>query len=516
MKYLIFLSCFFLSILSSGQKPASDFCLQGKKESLSSIHPGIPDKQPFWNEYSKMFKFAPSFNFIKFKALNKYTYTAFSFADKQYYTFTADNPNASLAPIWNRLPAGEVYLKVEAQTGIGKETALSGTRTFYRAASFCPPYPDAKYPVKDALLKGLKYLYSRNYIKSWYSNPAPDHKSHELFCYSAKIVGSLINSMLLYSKYFPKNDSAIVIAKNAADYLIAHSEPKGAPLEYFPQTYEGTAITAGRFGKEIILMEPPQTGLSYLNLYDKTKDKKYFDAAVDIANTFAKTQLPSGTWYIRILKETGKPASDVLCIPMGIINFLSVLVNDYKQQKFQKVIDPAMKWIWDNPVKTYDWTGQFEDIAAAEPYHNLTKYEASWFAQYLLDNKDKDTSYVRIAKELVAFCEDQFVLWEKPAIYDSRGTSSENWTAPSALEQYHCYLPIDASCQQLAYTFMKVFEKTDEQIYHQKSVALINSLINVQKDDGLIPTFWKPDKTGIWINCIMWDLMFLDKVVSGS
>lgn len=513
MKKILLMGCCFMSMFMFGQNSKPDFCSQSKKESLIPIHQGILDKQPFWNEHAKMFKYAPSFNFKRYKELKEYRFSTFSFADKQYYTFTTDNPNASLSPIWNKLPVGEVDLKVEAFTGAGKETILSGRRVFYKASTFCPPYPTAKYSYKEALKKGLKYLYNQKYIKSWYLTGLPDHSKYELYCYPAKLSGSVINSMLLYCKYFPKNDTALMIARKVADYLLANSEPKGSPLEYLPQTYEGTAITAGRFNKEIIMMEPPQTGLSYLRLYDKTKDKKYFTAALNIANTYTARQLPSGTWYIRIYKETGKPASEVLCIPVGIVNFLTELVTVYKQEQYQKVIDSAIKWIWENPIKTYNWTGQFEDVGAAKPYTDLTKYEASWFAQYLLDHKEKDTSYVRVARELIAFCEDQFVVWERPKIYDSEEKSTDNWYVPSVLEQYECYIPIDASIQQMAYTFFKAYEKTGEPIYREKYLTLSNSLVNVQKENGMIPTGWNSDEGEIWINCMTWDLMFLDKVV---
>jgi len=510
----IFFFCLFsftsVALFAQQQADHKDFCIQSQKESLIPIRPGLPGKQPFWNEKAKMFKYAPSFQNKKIKEVVpvKYRYAAFSFTDKQYYSFSDSGGTQSLAPVWNRLPNGNVYLKIE---GISKEgyVCLARDRMFYKAATFCPPYPEAKYSYKDALIKGLKFLYNQNYIKSWFSAGEPDHKEMPLYCYSAKVVASVVDAMLLYNKYFPRNDSSLVIARKAADYLIRKAEPEGSQLAYFSQTYEGTQFAANLYGNEILMSEPAWTGMTFLNLYDKTADKKYFNAAINIANTYIKNQLPPGTWYIRMNKITGKPTSQVLCIPNTIINFLSVLVNKYEQVQYQSSIRLAAKWIMDNPVKTFDWTGQFEDVAANSQYQNLSHYEPSWVAMRLLDSQRK--ADIQLAKELMAFCEDQFILWEKPDIYDDRNGLSNQWHVPAAVEQYHCYLPIDASTDQMIFMFCKAYKTTGDPIYRAKATALANSVVNCQKEDGRIPTFLYPlRKDNFWPNCMVYSLRMLE------
>lgn len=509
--FLIFTS---LTLFGQKQVDNKDFCRQSREESLIPIRPGVPGNQPFWNEKAKMFKYAPSFKNKKTIEVVpvKYRYSAFSFTDKKYYSFNDSSGTKSLAPIWNQLPDGNVYLKIE---GISKEcyVCLAQNRMFYKAATFCPPYPEAKYSYKEALLKGLKFLYNQKYIKDWYSTGKPDYKELTLYSYPSKVIGSVVDAMLLYNKYFPANDSSLVIARKAADYLIAKAEPKGSQLEYFTQTYEGVQLAANVYGNEILMSEPAWTGTTFLNLYDKTKDKKYFTAAINIANTYIKNQLPSGTWYIRVNKKTGKRASQILCIPNTIINFLSVLVNKYKQAQYKPNIQVASNWVMDNPEKTFDWTGQFEDVAANSQYQNLSHYEASWFAMRLLDSKEKDSSDIRMAKELIAFCEDQFIVWEKPDIYDDRNGLSNEWHVPAALEQYHCYLPIDASTDQMILMFCKAYKTTGDPIYRAKAIALANSIVNCQKEDGQIPTFLYPfRKDNFWPNCMVYSLKMLEQM----
>lgn len=499
---------------AQNQSIQQDFCAQSKAESLIPVRPGIPGKQAFWNGSSVMFKYAPSFqNDQSSWIIPKpayYRYSAFSFADKQTYTFKAETPYEALSPIWEQLPDGEVYLKVEAVSDDGKDTYLAGSRMFYKTATFCPPYPSAKYSYSEALKKGLSFMYHQPHILNWLKTGTPDHESHKIYCYSAVEVGSVINGMLQYNKFFPENDSSLLIAKKAADYIIANAEPKDAPLAYFPKVYEGTDMFAGNYKGEIIMHEPASTGMSFLALYERTGGKKYLEAALHLADSYLKSQLPSGTWYIRINKETGKPASDELCVPINIINFLSLLVEKYHYDAGKPAVDAALAWIWDNPVKTYNWTGQFEDVAAHKPYQNLSKYEASWFAQYLLNHADKHDDYISLALELIAFCEDQFVVWEKPGIYDNWGNASDRWHTPAVLEQYMCYVPIDASAVQMINTFMLAYDKTHSAIYREKARALANSVVNTQLDNGMIPTFWVPGFTEFWNNCMVSSLSMLE------
>ncbi len=515
---LLYILCFIPSLIFGQNQSANEkYCEQSRLESLVAIRPGIPGKQPFWNEKAKIFKYVPSFDnndTTSWVVPNPkyYRYKAFSFTDNQYYTFTAKTPYETLKPIWDKLPNGEVYLKVEAVSSNEKNFVLLGSRSFYKTAVFCPPYPEAKYSYKDALMKGLHFMYNQPHIQNWYKTGKPDHKSHQIYCYSALEVGSVVDAMLQYNKYFPKNDTSLVIAQKAADYIIANAEPLGSPLEFFPKVYEGTDMFAGNYKGEVIMNEPAATGMSFLALYDKTGEIKYRDAAVKIADTYLRTQLTSGTWYIRIYKETGKPASEEFCVPISITNFLSVLTEKYNYSKYQSAIDSSIAWIWENPMKTYNWTGQFEDVAAVKPYQNLSKYEASWFAQYLLNNSEKDKTYISLSKELIAFCEDQFVVWEKPGMYDTWGNSTDDWHTPAVLEQYMCYVPIDASAVQMINTFYLAFEKTNDSIYREKALALANSIVNTQKDNGMIPTFWATGFHEFWNNCMVSSLTVLDKL----
>jgi maltose/maltodextrin transport system substrate-binding protein len=518
--FLCFLMVVVPASLMAQQAERPDFCTQSRLESLIPIRPGIPGKRPFWNGHAGKFTYAPAFsnenkNWIVPDPAY-YLYTAFSFTDKQTRSFRDTSAQSALTPIWGELPAGQVYLTTEAVSGDGKNRVLAGSRLFFKTSSFCPPYPAARVPYTDALMKGLKFMFNQPHIQHWYSSGKPDHQEHELYCYSAVEVGSVINAMLLYHKYFPDNDTALTIAEKAAGFILENAEPAGAPLAYFPMAYDGNAKFAGNYRGEIIMHEPATTGLTFLALYDRTHDRRYLNAAVHIAETYRKTQLDCGTWYIRINKDSGKPAAETLCIPANIINFLSELTGRYQYTEYTATLNAATRWMWENPMQTWDWTGQFEDVAAQKPYENLTKYEASWFAMYLLNHATENPSYADAALELIAFCEDQFVVWDKPGIYDTWGNASDGWHTPAVLEQYKCYVPIDASAVQMITTFSVAFQKTGNPLYREKARALAASVVNTQEESGRIPTFWAPGFTEFWNNCMTSSLGMLDRVNSIS
>jgi hypothetical protein len=520
MRILLYCICIslMLPLPARAQDKGVRYCEQSIRESMIPIHPGSPGTQEFWNKNARMFKNVPSFNnngkSWLFNEPRTYRYTAFSFADHKDYTFIAGTPYEALTPIWDKIPTGNIYLRVEGISSNGTDIDLAGSRMFYKSPLFCPPYPGPKYSYKQALLKGLKFLYNQPYIKNWYFTGKPDHKEYPLYCYPAKITGTLIYGMLMYHACFPGNDTSMVIARKAAEYLMKTSEPSGTPLAGFPQVYEGDALTAGKFSQELILMQPAETGEVFLYLYESTRDRQYLDYAIQIANTYIKNQLPNGTWYIRINKETGKPVTGVLCIPIGIVNFLTLLADKYHQEQFRPAIGPAVTWIMNNPMKTYDWTGQFEDYAAASPYENLTKYEAAWFAQYLLENKDKNSVYEGLARELIAFCEDQFVFWDKTDIYDSFGTLANRWAVPCTAEQYQGYVPVDASSDHMINTYMKAYRILHDTIYLEKAKALANTIVNIQDEQGKVPTFLTPALPEFWLNCMIASLMMFEEMSS--
>ena len=521
-------------------------------ESLISIRPGEPanptsltlrrTRRPFWNTHARRFIYSPSFNFETVEGAEKYRFSVTSSIGSKDYIFEADIPWASLSPVWNELPVGEATLKVEAIDAKGLVTGqseladppcryqdfdksgsesspLSGypkLRRFYRAAVFRGGYSDVSTGYRQSAVKALKYLYNEKHYQNWATNGEPD-PNYTLYCYPSKTVAAVVDSMVMYSKVDAVDSArALFIAEGAANYLIRISLPAGSPFEYLPPTYQGIKHTAGKYAGQIMMICPPSVGETYLNLYEATKKDKYLQAARRIADTYVKLQLSSGTWPLKVDTKTGKPITDNLCVPTPMLDLFDRLADTYGLKQYDKPCKSALQWIMANPVATYNWEGQFEDVEPSSPYQNLSGNQACSVVLYLLDHCQDNPQYLPIALELLRFVEDQFVIWEKPfptRDKDAMGEKahSKDWVTPCVLEQYGYYVPIDFSAAGMIAACSKAYQVTGKKLYLAKACELADAVIVAQDaKTGLYRTYWwkkdGPWEEGYWLNCAAYDI----------
>jgi len=476
---------------------------QAVEESLIAVRPGEPGKSPFWNAYAKRFIHVPSFDFNTIAKSVKYRYTATSDANCESYLFETNHPYNLLSPIWKDIPVGIVYLKVEGLDNDQNVTGIAGELMFYKAAPFHGPY---NLPVRDytsSVILNMQTLMDQDHYRRWSSEKTPSD-DYMLYCYPSKIVGSIIQAMTMYSG-LSKKDSAVAIqmAENAASYLLGISLPPGSVLEYFPPTYldRTNSTNVARERKDQLMMfYPAIVGSAYLDLYDITAHKEYLDASINIAETYAKTQLASGSWPMMAWIESGEAVTKNLCIPTDIINFLDRLETDYGIEQFHKNSEAAFTYIMDNPMLTFHWEAQFEDMGYSENYSNLERGKPLAFAIILLRRSSHEPSYVEMAEELIRFAEDQFVIWEQPLPRELFRMSwrpipdkvyyTSKWFTPCALEQYDFYTPIDASSASAICAYQKAYEITGKEIYLAKAISLAdNQTVTQDLASGIYPTY---------------------------
>ena len=102
-----------------------------------------------------------------------------------------------------------------------------------------------------------------------------------------------------------------------------------------------------------------------------------------------------------------------------------------------------------------------------------------------------------------------------PLIRDigTRGT----WALPCALEQYHCYRPVDGSSAKLIHCYTAMFETYGNPLDLLKAKALADTLTRVQEPDGRIMTFLRPgteEADGLWPNCIIYSALALQRMAT--
>ena len=483
----------------------------------ATVRPGDPSRGvPFWNQSAMYFQYAPSFPFEEVKGAEKYV---FRILDEQFgvHTFTATSPWAPLLPVWHELPTGATAVFCEGVDATGRDCGFAGSRTFWKTAPFTGDYPKPKRPYAEAAKKIFDYLLSISYVTYLADHGEPD-PNYCLNSYPSKMHGANLLAMLEMARFFPdRRERAMQIARAEADYLLTVMQPADAALAHFPLTYDASrVIPGGRDGwmakdydGQSMNVYPAHVGAELVAFYEVTKETKYLDAAKKIADTFIRQQLPCGTWYLKQYLKDAKPVCPNLLIPGDVMQLLLDLNRITGERKYLDCADRALKWIDENPLKTWNWEGQFEDVRPTPAYVNLTKHSACNVALFLLQRFPDDPKRVAEAREILRFSEDQFVFWEKPGrpgVFDDTlaGYQHQSFHYPAVYEQYHCYVPIDASASKLIRLYLALYRREGKTLDLLKAKALADSIVNVQEDDGRVATFWTTTtgRDGDWVNCM--------------
>ena len=116
---------------------------------------------------------------------------------------------------------------------------------------------------------------------------------------------------------------------------------------------------------------------------------------------------------------------------------------------------------------------------------------------------------VKTALEIVDWSEDQFVVWSdpNPAIGTSMypgGDKNNGMVMPTALEQYNCYWPVDASMSNFISVWTKAYKCTGDNLYLEKARAMADAILRNQRPDRSIPTWFFDIDLPDWLNCMVY------------
>ena len=488
------------------------------------VRPAGVDGQAFWNGHSEWFRYPPSFDFKPVAGAAKYRF-AFVLDGHQRFHWDSAQPTDCLAPTWDKVPEnGMVTVFCHALGADGRVIGLAGERTFWKTPRFRPSaLPLADRTPAEAAAKVYDYLFELPSAKHFLAHGKPD-PAYGLNCYPAKMHASTIGTMVRYARLRPdRRDAALKLARTAADYLISVSQPAGAPLEYMPPTYEGKAYTASAYAGQQMMLYPALAADAYLSLHEATKEAKYFEAAKRIAETYLKLQGADGTCFLKLREKDGSSVNPNRMFPIGTCRFLERLYALTGDRRYRDAADRGFAYVEKGPLRDWNWEGQFEDVEPTEKYVNLTKHPACETAIYMLERFPGDKRRIAQAREILRWSEDQFIAWSRPCRPDGTGFRSTGarpghfiggawdfgygeWACPSVMEQYRCYVPIDASAAKLVNTFMALYRAERNPLDLAKAQALAATAIRVQEPSGRIATFWTAggfkDPNGDWINCM--------------
>lgn len=430
------------------------------------------------------------------------------------WSFRAAEPKADLGPIWNDIPHSNVWLIARALDRDGRCVKEMGRRAFLHDIPFRMSTSIPARPYRDAAIMAQQYLNTMSGVANWAKGPSPDlgyaHNS-----YANKIIGETVAMEVRYAREVPgMKDKALVIAHNAADFLVAQSRPKGTALEYFTPTYYGNKLKAGDASNKdaTMTMDACYVAQAFLDLYDLTAERKYYDHVLGMARTYARIQLQDGSFYSKIKFSDGKPLTDAKAMLHPLLNLLGRLRNQYGLTEFVRLQEKCEEWMDKEAMRTFDLRGQFEDVSVVnvEPYENLTNCTAAPYASYLLNKTDCSGTDIENAMNLIRLSEDQFVYWD--VLRKADGTKAVN--TPCVFEQYNYPTPVDNSACNVANAFLDLYEKTGNRLAYFKAKALIDNITRMQNaSTGMIPTTWdvRSNESGrtLWLNCSQADIKIL-------
>ena len=302
-------------------------------------------------------------------------------------------------------------------------------------------------------------------------------------------------------------EDALLIAKNAAQFLMDQSRPEGDRLAFFPPTYYGDKVASKKDWNvgRTMTMDACYSGNAFLDLFDVTGDSLYFDRALKIADTFAKIQNEDGSFPIKVYFETGEPVNGAKAMLHPILNYTRRLEREYGITKYADMSARAAKWMKEVALETFDLTGQFEDVTVEglKPYQNLTNCTAAPYASYIL-NGHPTSEEIEDSRDLIRLSEDQFVHWN--ALTNKDGVRPI--ATPCVYEQHRYQVPVDNSTCNVANAYLDLYEATGDKLAFAKAKALIDNLTVVQNiTNGQIPTTFdlrdpeRNKRRSYWINC---------------
>ena len=501
------------AVMSAGAAPtAEEFKRWSDAEYAQPVRPGNPETgAPFWNVHAVQFMYAPAFEFKRVAGAVKYRYTVTDDVHK-IYRFEGDSPWCTLAPVWKDLVTGQTSVVVEGLDAEGRAVGLAGERAFWKAAPFKGGYPRATRTYAEAARRCAVYMSGLSSVNAIYETgrPDPDYFRNS---YPTKMHAANVRSMLAYAKIDPtQRRRALGIARAEADYLLSIMEPADAALPYFTLTYTNNPLTndhlsvARRYTGQSMNIYPAEAAQAFLDFYEATKASKYFDAAKKIASTYMREQLPSGTWYVKQYLKDGKPVGENLMIPTAAMKLFDRLAKLTGDRAYVEASDRAFAWLEKNPLRTWYWEGHFEDTELFPQYRNLTKHTAIDVMLYILDRYPGEEKYVRLARELLRFSEDQFVFWENCKRPGIEGYFPGFVYLPGVAEQYACWYVFDSSAAKMIRAYLAMYRAEGSEFDLMKAKALADTMTRIQQENGRIPTAWSTAGVEMlekdWMNCM--------------
>jgi len=196
-----------------------------------------------------------------------------------------------------------------------------------------------------------------------------------------------------------------------ADYYISHSISSSTAMwPNLPYPYN-TSLYDGIYDGDMVLgkgyTQPDKAGsfgYELVNLYKMTRDKKYLNAAIKIANTLASKTTDGDSLNspmpFKVNAENGKVGSLNKSLldstPVALSSYttnwsptlsLFISLNEMRigeTKSYQTALNKLLKWVKAYPLKNNKWGPFFEDVAGWSD----TQINAMTFARFIIEHQN--------------------------------------------------------------------------------------------------------------------------------
>ncbi len=293
--------------------------------------------------------------------------------------------NGDLLPA---IPSAEFLDRAMRFLLVDQEQWFKGTRLTDDSGAPLPPY----------------FLHAKlNPHGEAYTQPVPDRS----VVYPAFHHALAIQAFASYYVYSGNADS-LRRACQIADWNISHSTPHDWLYGDLPYSTFVNGMPGGFVDGDAIMTDKPAImALAYVRLHRMTGQDAYLQAAVRIADTLARNQRPEGNWPFRVNPQTGEVREEYTSSAIYAAMLFEAIDRVTHTDTYRPNRDLAVRWVLENPVRTLDWRGFYEDVGN-DP-NNRTNWDCIDTIRYLAAHRDEIPTAERAIEKLKAWIAENFV-----------------------------------------------------------------------------------------------------------
>ena len=349
-----------------------------------------------------------------------------------------------------------------------------------------------KQPVSKAIVEAMQFLKKADggYVPgkingelAGYFNSAfvkeDGSRAERQLAYPGRQHAYFIFTFLRYYAYTGEGEW-LLRARDLADWNIAHSTPATAIYNNVPYSTFTNGVAGG--SQDVDSIEPDKSaflGSGYIAVYEATGDRKYLEAATQVASTLAKHQRKDGSWPFRVVPETGVIRQDFGGAPVFFVEFFENLLRYHKKPELLSAHSQALKLMIERNIEKNLWGTYHEDIRL-KPENYLSAEPMSFTAAYLFRHGNEHPEYVDMGRKVIARMEERLVHTEGHAAAP----------APAVAEQAGFDHIMPGHTARYCMALANLYATTGDEQVKRKALSAVNALTFMQSPAGLFRTFF--------------------------